>query len=71
MSKEIKEKIKGTVVETLPNLTFKVQTENGSEMLVYMAGKMRMNKIKILLGDKVLIETTPYDAKRGRIIYRL
>lgn len=71
MSKEQKGKIRGTVIETLPNLMFRVETETGSEMLVYLSGKLRLHKIKILLGDKVSIETNSYDAKRGRIIYRL
>jgi translation initiation factor IF-1 len=71
MSKEQKGKIRGTVIETLPNLMFRVETETGSEMLVYLSGKLRLHKIKILLGDKVSIETNSYDVKRGRIIYRL
>ena len=63
-------KIPGIVVETLPDTTFKVRLENGREILAYLSGKMRMNFIKILPGDKVKIEMTPYDKTKGRITYR-
>jgi translation initiation factor IF-1 len=71
MGQKKKEQVKGTIVETLPNATFKVKLENGEEVLAYLAGKLRFYKIKILPQDKVLIELSPYDKKRGRIIYRL
>lgn len=70
MKKEaIKEK--GQVIETLPSLLFKVKLENGKEVLAHLAGKLKLNNIKVLSGDKVLIELSPYDEKRGRIVYRL
>jgi len=69
-SKEVIKK-KGIVLETLPNTTFRVELENGEKILAYLSGKLRIYRIKILPGDKVLIEMTPYDEKRGRIVYRL
>ena len=60
----------GTVVETLPNAKFKVELENDHEVLAHVSGKMRMNFIKILPGDKVTVEMSPYDLSRGRITYR-
>lgn len=60
----------GMVLEALPSATFKIQLEDGSEILGYLAGKLRINKIKILPGDKVTVEMSPYDEKRGRIVYR-
>ena len=66
-----KVKEKGQVIEAFPNLDFKVKLENGKEVLAHLAGKLRLNRIKILAGDKVLVEISPYDEKRGRIIYRL
>ena len=67
-----KEKIEkeGIISETLPNAYFKVKLEGGNEVLAYISGKMRMNYIKILTGDKVRVEVTPYDLTRGRITYR-
>lgn len=62
--------IEGTVVEPLPNATFKVELENGHKILAHISGKMRMNFIRILPGDKVTIEMSPYDLTKGRIIYR-
>lgn len=62
---------RGQVLEALPSLLFKIKLENGSEVLAHLAGKLRINRIKILLGDKVLVEMSPYDEKRGRIVYRL
>lgn len=62
--------IKGIVLETLPNTTFRVKLENGDEALVYLAGRLRFYRIKIMSQDKVLVELSPYDKKRGRIIYR-
>jgi len=63
--------LKGQVVEALPSLSFKVQLEDGGEVLSHLAGKLKMYHIKILPGDKVVVEMTPYDDKRGRIVYRL
>ncbi len=60
----------GTVVETLPNATFKVRLDNGHEILAHISGKMRMHFIRILPGDKVAVEISPYDLTRGRIVYR-
>lgn len=60
----------GIIVELLPSLTFKVRLENGQEILGYLAGRMRMNKIKLLPGDKVKVLITPYDLTKGRITYR-
>ena len=70
MSKEAAIKIDGTILETLPNATFKVELENGHKVLAHISGKMRMHFIKILPGDKVTVELSPYDLSRGRIIYR-
>jgi translation initiation factor IF-1 len=60
----------GHVTEALPNTTFRVELENGQEVLAYLCGKMRKYYIRTLLGDKVLVELSPYDPQRGRIIYR-
>jgi translation initiation factor IF-1 len=60
----------GTVVEPLPNAMFRVKLDNGHEVLCHISGKMRMHYIRILPGDKVRIEMSPYDLERGRIIYR-
>lgn len=70
---ENKEKtiIQGQVTEALPNATFKVTLEDSREILAHLAGKMRLFYIKVLVGDKVKVEMTPYDEKRGRIIQRL
>jgi translation initiation factor IF-1 len=62
--------VEGTVLETLPNAKFKVELENGHEVLAHVSGKMRMNFIRILPGDKVTVELSPYDLSRGRITYR-
>ncbi len=70
MSKEASIKIDGTILDTLPNATFKVELENGHKVLAHISGKMRMHFIKILPGDKVTVELSPYDLSRGRIIYR-
>jgi translation initiation factor IF-1 len=60
----------GVISESLPNTTFRVQLDNGPEILCYISGKMRMNYIRILPGDRVVVEITPYDPGRGRIVYR-
>lgn len=67
-----KNKIKkfGIIMEALPSASFKVKLEDGKEALCHLAGKMRMYRIKILPGDKVTVELSPYDEKRGRIVYR-
>jgi translation initiation factor IF-1 len=62
--------MEGTVVESLPNAMFRVELDNGHELLAHISGKMRMHYIRILPGDKVQVELTPYDLKRGRITYR-
>ena len=64
-------KVNGIVEEALPATNFRVRLEDGREMLAYLSGKMRKNYIKIISGDRVIIEMTPYDEKRGRIIRRL
>jgi translation initiation factor IF-1 len=61
----------GVVLEALPSLSFKVKTEDGSEIIAHLAGKLRIHRIKILPGDKVSVEMSPYDDRRGRIVYRL
>jgi len=61
----------GTVIETLPNTTFKVKLDNGYEVVAHLSGKLRLNFIKILPGDRVKLELSPYDLSRGRIIYRV
>jgi translation initiation factor IF-1 len=70
MSKEDHIELQGTVIETLPNAMFRVQLENGQIILAYVSGKMRMHFIKILPGDKVTVEVSPYDLTKGRITYR-
>jgi len=70
VAKEEAIKIDGSVLETLPNATFRVELENGHKVLAHISGKMRMHFIKILPGDKVTVELSPYDLNRGRIIYR-
>ncbi|OGN12517.1 MAG: translation initiation factor IF-1 [Candidatus Yanofskybacteria bacterium RIFCSPHIGHO2_02_FULL_43_15c] len=69
MQEDKKIKIPGIVVETLPDTTFKVRLENGREILAYLSGKMRMNYIKVMLGDRVTLELSP-DGARGRIVFR-
>ena len=70
MSKEDVIEVEGTVVEALPNAMFQVELENGHIVLAHVSGKMRMNFIRILPGDKVTMELAPYDLNRGRITYR-
>ena len=62
--------LEGTIVESLPNAMFRVELENGHKVLAHISGKMRMHYIKILPGDKVTVELSPYDLSRGRIVYR-
>ncbi|MCY3796294.1 MAG: translation initiation factor IF-1 [Chloroflexi bacterium] len=68
--KEEKIEVEGTVIEALPNTQFTVELDNGHRVLSYLSGKMRKYYIRILLGDRVKIEMSPYDMNRGRIIYR-
>ena len=63
-------KVEGEIIDVLPNATFKVKLENGIEVLSYISGKMRQHEIRILMGDKVDVEMTPYDLNRGRIVRR-
>ena len=70
MSKEEAIELEATVVESLPNSGFRVELENKHQVLAHISGKMRKNFIRILPGDRVLVEVTPYDLTRGRIIYR-
>ena len=70
MAKEDRIEMQGEVLENLPNATFRVKLENGHVVLGYISGKMRMHYIKILPGDKVKLEMSPYDLSKGRIVYR-
>ena len=70
MAKEQNIEVDGEIIETLPNAMFKVSLENGHEVLAHVSGKMRMHYIKILPGDKVKIEMSPYDLTKGRITFR-
>ena len=70
MAKQGPIKLDGVISDTLPNATFRVKLENGHEILAHISGKMRMNFIKILVGDKVTVEMSPYDLTKGRITYR-
>ena len=70
MSKQDVIEVEGTILEALPNAIFQVQLVNGHTILAHISGKIRMNFIKILPGDKVTVELTPYDLNRGRITYR-
>lgn len=70
MAKQEAIKVDGTISEILPNTNFKVKLENGHEVLAHISGKMRMNYIRILQGDKVTVELSPYDLTKGRITYR-
>lgn len=60
----------GVVTEALPSTTFKVQLDDGREVLAHLSGKLRLNFIRIMVGDRVVVELSPYDEKRGRIVYR-
>jgi translation initiation factor IF-1 len=70
MPKEEAIVVEGKVLETLPNAMFRVELENGHKVLAHISGKMRMHFIKILPGDKVTVELSPYDLSRGRVIFR-
>ncbi len=71
MPKEEAVQVEGTVAEALPNAMFRVELQNQHKVLAHVSGKMRMNFIRILPGDKVMLELSPYDLTRGRIIYRV
>lgn len=71
MPKESVVKVEGEVIDVLPNATFKVKLDNGIEILSYIAGRLRQYEIRIVMGDKVSVEITPYDLSRGRIVRRL
>ncbi|MGI6326299.1 MAG: translation initiation factor IF-1 [Saccharofermentanales bacterium] len=70
MSKEDVIEVEGTVIDTMPNAVFKVQLENGHEVIAHISGKLRQHYIKILTGDRVTVELSPYDLSRGRITWR-
>lgn len=70
MAKEDEIELEGTIVETLPNTTFRVELENGHTITAHISGKMRKHYIRILRGDKVVVQMTPYDLSKGRIVYR-
>ncbi|MCL6621318.1 MAG: translation initiation factor IF-1 [Syntrophobacterales bacterium] len=71
MPKEDAIEVEGKVIEPLPNAMFRVELPNGHRVLAHISGKMRMHYIKILPGDKVIVELSPYDLNRGRIVYRV
>ncbi|MDD9892666.1 MAG: translation initiation factor IF-1 [Gammaproteobacteria bacterium] len=70
MAKEDHIELEGTVIDSLPNTTFKVELENGHQVIAHISGRMRKHYIRILTGDKVRVELTPYDLSKGRIVYR-
>ncbi len=70
MAKEEHIEFEGTVIDTMPNTTFRVELENGHVVTAHISGKMRKNYIRILTGDKVTVQLTPYDLTKGRIVYR-
>lgn len=70
MTKEDVIEVEGTVIEPLPNAMFRVQLDNGHKVLAHVSGKIRMHFIRILPGDRVTVELSPYDLRRGRIVYR-
>lgn len=70
MSKQDMIEVEGTVIEPLPNAMFRVELQNGHKILAHVSGKIRMNFIRILSGDRVMVELSPYDLSRGRIVYR-
>ena len=70
MSKQDVIEVEGTVIEPLPNAMFRVELSNGHKVLAHVSGKIRMNFIRILAGDRVMVELSPYDLTRGRIVYR-
>lgn len=71
MAKEEAIKLEGRIVESYPNATFDIELDNGQKVLGYVSGKLRLHSIRIIVGDRVEVEVSPYDLKRGRITYRL
>jgi len=71
MAKEEPIEVEGTITETLPNAMFRVELDNGHKLLAHVSGKMRMHFIRILPGDRVKLELSPYDLTKGRIVYRM
>lgn len=71
MAKKDAVEVTGKVIETLPGAMFRVELESGQKILVHLGGKMRMHFIRVLLGDRVKVELSPYDLSRGRIVYRM
>lgn len=71
MTKINRSYVRGEIIEVLPNTNFRVLLENGEEALVHLAGRLRLYRIRIVLGDKVLVELSPYDSTKGRIVRRL
>jgi translation initiation factor IF-1 len=71
MAVEEKVAVEGEITEALPNLMFRVQLDSGHEVLGHLAGRMRRNRIRVLPGDRVRVELSPYDLSRGRIVYRM
>ncbi len=71
MAREETLQMEGEVVDLLPNMSFKVRLENGLEVFAHLCGKMRMRNIRVLVGDRVTLELSPYDLSKGRIVYRL
>jgi len=71
MAREETLQMEGEVIDLLPNMSFKVRLENGLEVLAHLCGKMRMRNIRVLVGDRVTLELSPYDLSKGRIVYRL
>jgi translation initiation factor IF-1 len=63
--------VNGEIIKALPNTMFRVKAEDGRVLLCTLSGKMRVNRIRVMMGDKVKVQTTPYDEKRGRIVYRV
>lgn len=70
MAKEELIEFKGKVLELLPNATFRIELENGHQIIAYTSGKMRKNRIRVLVGDEVTVEMTPYDLSKGRVTHR-
>jgi len=70
MVKQVKDTVEGEVIEALPNAMFRVKISDGRLLLCHLAGKMRIYRIRVLPGDRVKVETTPYDEEKGRIVYR-
>ncbi len=70
MTKDQKIRKRGIIVEALPSTTFRIQLDEGPEVIAHLSGKLRIHRIKVLTGDRVQVELSPYDEKRGRIVYR-